>query len=100
MKYIVLFFMLVLSLYACSDSNGSSATQDDEYQRQLELYDAQAKKADEQQAEAERQLKKSAEQLERADAQAVRMEKLLDRWEEQADRYDAILGKWERQQSQ
>jgi hypothetical protein len=44
-------FLFLLSVLACSDSNAPSASYNQEYQRQLELYDQQARKADEQQIE-------------------------------------------------
>lgn len=98
MKYSALFLcFFILAVFSCKDSNDYSVDSNEEYQRQLEMYEAQAKKADEQQAETDRQLKRSADLQEQTEAQAERMEKLLERWEKQADRYDAILNKWEKQ---
>jgi septal ring factor EnvC (AmiA/AmiB activator) len=100
MKLPALLLSLIFPMIiACTNTDDSSTAYNEEYQKQLEIYEAQAKKADEQQAETERQLKKTAEQQERADAQSERMEKLIERWEKQADRYDAILDKWEKQVS-
>ena len=68
-----------------------------EYQRQVEIFDQQAKKHGELQVETERQLKESARQQELSNSHLKRMDVLLNRWENQADRYDAILMKRENQ---
>jgi hypothetical protein len=87
-RHLVAACFAAFSLAACSDPGATNTNQANEYQRQVKIYDEQARKAAELQAETERQLKLSA-------ANQVRMEKLLRRWEKQADRYDAILDKWE-----
>jgi septal ring factor EnvC (AmiA/AmiB activator) len=79
--------------------NDMAVQNQEEYQRQVETYEQQAKKASEQQLETERQLKESARQQEISKAQIKRMDLLLERWEKQADKYDAILEKWENQVS-
>jgi len=103
---IVTIYLVLLSIPVAgfTEDNIQSAKYADEYQRQVEIYNEQTKKAEEQQAESERQLIKSAElqkvtekQLKQAEEQAERMEHLLEIWELQAKRYDAILNKWEAQ---
>ncbi len=92
----------------------------EEYQRQVEIYNQQAKKAEEQYLETDRQLRGAAtlqsetnrqlqvsakqqeivaNQLKKAAILSGRMERLLERWEKQADRFDMILDKWEKQES-
>lgn len=102
-KYLVAVCFILFSLVACSNSGDSTTYQDQEYKRQVEIYNEQAKMAAEQQVETKRQLKESAaqqdiaaKQLEISASQQERMRKLLDRWEKQADRFDAILDRWEK----
>ena len=67
-------------------SNDIADQNQEEYQRQIEIYEQQAAKANEQQIESERQLKEAAKQQELSKTQIERMNLLLERWERQADR--------------
>ena len=89
-RRIIFLTLLAFPLLACSDENQSSDYEDQEYQRQINIFDEQAAKSHEQQVEMDKQLKLANEQ-------ADKMETLLERWSKQADRYDAILDKWENQ---
>jgi flagellar motility protein MotE (MotC chaperone) len=96
-KFLLYFAIALFPLTACSEQNPIAGTQQAEYERQLQIYDEQAKKASEQQAETDRQLQESAKQMKISIAHQQRMAELLERWEKQTDRYDAILDKWENQ---
>jgi septal ring factor EnvC (AmiA/AmiB activator) len=116
-KYLLCTFLLLSSSFAFSDT-AITTQQQTEYQRQINIYNEQVKKAEKRQAETEKQLKESAKlqaetekqlkesatlqklyakQVETSLTQQKRMEKLLVRWEKQADRYDALLDKWEKE---
>ena len=96
-KYLAFLAIALFPLTVCAEQNPTNNASQTEYERQARIYDEQAKKASEQQAETDRQLQVSAKHMEISIAQQKRMEKLLERWEKQADRYDAILDKWEKQ---
>jgi hypothetical protein len=80
--------VIFVVLSGCQDR--SAPMSGENYQRQVDEYDAQSKRSDEQLARSEKHLDQSDKQMER-------FNKLLQRWEQQADRYDKILDKWEEQ---
>jgi hypothetical protein len=61
--------------------------------KQIETFERQTKKYDEQLAIGDRQIAEIDQQNERYDA-------TLDKWEEQQRRFDAILDRWERNLSE
>lgn len=96
-KSIVLILILLIGLAAYNMFSGNPQYTDDmgtqyqeDYQRQMDVYEQQIKKVAEQQLETERQQEISKTQI-------VRMNQLLEKWEKQAERYDAILDRWEKQ---
>jgi septal ring factor EnvC (AmiA/AmiB activator) len=104
LKSFIAFSVVFLIFTSCADFNDPGTNQQKEYERQVEIYNQQVRKAAAQQAEADKQLKITTAQHERTEVNLKkseehirRMDKLLDRWEKQADRYDALLNKWEKQ---
>ncbi|HEY5851578.1 MAG TPA: hypothetical protein VIT62_12540 [Lysobacter sp.] len=89
-KYLLLSVSASLFVSACADSRPQGEMVNPEMKRQIEDYDRQMRVV-------EAQAKRADDQLKRSDAQQARMDALLQRWESQADRYDAILSRWEKQ---
>ena len=95
---------MMLALCGCDVGSSSYSLQPGaEYQRQVEVYDAHARRAEEQLAKSEQQASRTDRLLEITERQAkitddhlARMEKLLQKYEGQASRQDAILDTQER----
>ena len=101
MRLIQVLIAVGLTCFAgCNDkSSGSYGTSVSEAEwdafaaKQIETFERQTKKYDEQLAIGDRQIAEVDQQNERYDA-------ILDKWEEQQRRFDAILDRWERDPSE
>ena len=82
-RHLILSISTCFLVSACADSQTQGGMVNPEMQRQIREYD--------------RQMQVVEAQAKRADDQQARMEVLIQRWESQADRYDAILSRWEKQ---